>query len=66
MKPQKHIVEGGLADSVFVESDADTDETVANEAAWWLHLRNVFNAVWPLFLYAGLVFGLLLYAWLMN
>ena len=66
MKNSKQFVEGGFTDSVFVESDAGTDETAANETAWWTHLKNVFNAIWPLFLYAGLIFVLLLYAWLMN
>lgn len=68
MKNKKHVVEGGFANSVFVESDSDADvnESIENNMTWWPHLKNVFDAVWPLFLYAGLVLVLLLYAWLIN
>ena len=32
-----------------------------DEVNWLVHLKNVFSAIWPLFLYAGMVLLLLFY-----
>lgn len=37
------------------------NERAQHDANWAIHLKNVFSAMWPLFLYSGIVLLLLVY-----
>ena len=37
------------------------NERAHHDANWAIHLKNVFSAMWPLFLYSGIVLLLLVY-----
>jgi len=54
-----------FANEVFADWEEDwldkTNGRAHRDDNWLVHLKNVFSAIWPLFLYSGIVLLLLLY-----
>ena len=55
------------ADEVFVDWEENlpgkTNGRAHDDNTWLVHFKNVFSAIWPLFMYIGIVLLLLLYLW---
>ncbi|MGH7455570.1 MAG: hypothetical protein ACRENG_29720 [bacterium] len=61
---KKYLADDASVNSVFpiAKLIANANERAEDDESWLIPLKNFFSAVWPLFLYVGLL--LLLHAWL--